>query len=268
MTWEAYAIRYARITCPPSANFLSGDPHDAPGDRDYFVWLLRNGERDIVVDTGFTAEAAVRWKRELLRPVDDALRELGCDLVTVRDVVITHMHYDHAGNIPLFPAATFHLQDEEMSFATGRLMCHPVIRHPYDVEDVCCMVRRVFAGRARFHRGDGPLAPGVTLRHLPGHSHGLMALEVETARGTILLAADVAHYWDNVRFGDAFPLVVNLGDGLESHRRLLTLAGGDPSRIVPGHDPAVRSVFRKVEGADAYALHDAPLRPIPGWKGP
>lgn len=263
--WEAYALRYARIDCPPQGNFLSGDPHDAPGGRDYFVWLLRQPGRDILVDTGFTPDAARRWKRELLIPVPDALATMGVDCAALRDVVISHLHYDHAGNLNLFPSATFHLQEAEMAYATGRLMCHPVLRHPFDVDDVCCMVRKLYADRVRFHRGDATLAPGITLHHLPGHSLGLMAVRVATARGPIVLAADVAHYWDNLRLGDHFPVVVDLGAGLDSLRRLLALADGDPARIVPGHDPAVTSVFRRLDGVDAYALHEPPVAIVPGW---
>ena len=96
---------------------------------DYFVWLARSTERTLVIDTGFNAEAAARRKREHIRCPTKGLAKLDVDAAKVRDVIITHLHYDHVGNFDLFPAATFHLQDREMQFATGRHMCAGVLRH-------------------------------------------------------------------------------------------------------------------------------------------
>src|SRR5690349_20033699 len=65
--YEIYALRYATMTQrTPSMNFLQPDPHDsAAQDLDYFVWLIRGGGRDIVVDTGFNAEEASARARKL-----------------------------------------------------------------------------------------------------------------------------------------------------------------------------------------------------------
>ena len=51
--YEIYALRYATMSPrTPHMNFLAPDPHDsAAQDLDYFVWLIRGGGRDILVDT-------------------------------------------------------------------------------------------------------------------------------------------------------------------------------------------------------------------------
>ncbi|MGH8675490.1 MAG: MBL fold metallo-hydrolase, partial [Burkholderiales bacterium] len=117
--YEVYAIKYAHHARRASENFIGGDLHDAPMPLDFFVWLVRGDGREIVVDTGFSAATAVRRQREHLRCPTEGLRLLGCDARTVKEVAITHLHYDHAGNFDLFPAAAFHLQDKEMLYATG-----------------------------------------------------------------------------------------------------------------------------------------------------
>src|SRR3954467_3511317 len=118
--WEIYAIRYATMS-PRTApmNYLLPDPHEpAAADLDYFVWLIRGQGREILVDTGFNAEEAKARSRKLtLNPVD-ALAAVGVDASPIGDVVVTHLHYDHAGNLDRFPKARFHLQDREMSYAT------------------------------------------------------------------------------------------------------------------------------------------------------
>ena len=80
----------------------------------------------------------------------------------VDHVIATHMHWDHAGNYDLFPNARYHIQDTEMAYATGRCMCHQMLRIPFSESDVLAMVRKVFAYRVEFHDGVEELAPGIT----------------------------------------------------------------------------------------------------------
>ena len=58
--YQVYAIKYAMRDARRTNHFLGGDPHDAPMPMDYFVWLIRNDERTIVLDVGFTAEIGER----------------------------------------------------------------------------------------------------------------------------------------------------------------------------------------------------------------
>jgi glyoxylase-like metal-dependent hydrolase (beta-lactamase superfamily II) len=236
--YEIYAIKYAHHERTASQNFLGGDPHDGPMPLDYFVWLVRGEGRDLVVDTGFNAAAAARRQRQLVRPVEQALSLMGVETGDVRDVVITHLHYDHVGNFDLFPGATFHLQDLEMQFATGRCMCHEPMRHAFDVEDVVGMVRNVYAGRVRFHAGDAQLAPGISVHLIGGHTMGLQVVRVATRRGHMVLASDASHYYANLGEGRPFPIVYNVADMMEGWGKLLALADS-AAHVIPGHDPLV-----------------------------
>ncbi|MCB1412469.1 MAG: N-acyl homoserine lactonase family protein [Xanthobacteraceae bacterium] len=260
--YEVFAIRYATMSPrTPHMNFMTPDPHEtAASDLDYFVWLIRGGSGDILVDTGFNEAAAKQRSRKLTRNPVDALAAFGVRADDIRDVIVTHLHYDHAGNLDRFPNARFHLQDREMSYATGRCMCHGPLRHPFSVEDVTLMVRHVYGERVVFHAGDGEVAPGVTLHHVGGHSDGLQVVRVPTARGPVVLASDAAHYYANMHRKNPFPIIYNLGDMIEGWARAERLAG-HVDRVIPGHDPLVRELYRCVDGrADAYALHEAPAR--------
>ena len=156
--YQVFAVRYATRDARRRDHFIGGDPHEAPMPMDYFVWFIRGEGRTVVVDTGFTADMAARRRRRLLGSPIDLLARCGVDAATVADVVITHLHYDHAGNLPAFPAATFHLQEREMAFATGRYMCHHSQNHSYEAEDVVEMVRLLYKNRLRFHDGSAELS--------------------------------------------------------------------------------------------------------------
>ena len=148
------------------------------------------------------------------------------------------MHYDHAGNLALFPKARFHVQDAEMAFTTGRAMSHAALRHSFALADVLEMVRLTYGDRVVFHAGDEELAPGIALHHIPGHTPGMQSLSVQTARGLVVLASDAAHYYESLEHGTPFATHESMLGMLEGFRRLRSLAPSE-AHIVPGHDPAV-----------------------------
>ncbi|WP_407520040.1 N-acyl homoserine lactonase family protein [Methylobacterium oryzisoli] len=261
-TYEILALRYAVHDRPARDNFLfwpEGDPH-ASMPLDYFVWVLRNAARTVLVDTGFGPEAAAERGRTLLVHPAEGLRALGVDPEAVRDVIITHLHYDHAGNLAAFPNATFHLQDSEMAFATGRCMCHARLRGAFAVEDVVAMVRHVYAGRVRFTDGDAVLFPGLSVHRVPGHTQGLQCVRVATGRGAVVLASDAAHYYATIETRNPYSITVDVAATMESWNRLAALADG-PDHVVPGHDPLVmrRYPAAAVPGVEAVRLDLAPL---------
>jgi glyoxylase-like metal-dependent hydrolase (beta-lactamase superfamily II) len=241
--YEVYAIRYARHAQRTArANFIGGDDHDAPSPIDFFVWLIRGEAATWVVDTGFDAAVAQSRGRALLAPVEDGLAALGVDAATVEQVIVTHLHYDHAGNHGLFPNARYHLQDAEMDYCTGRCMGHAALRRAYAADDVVEMVRKVYDGRVAFHAGDAEIAPGLGLHLIGGHTKGLQAVRVWTRRGWLVLASDAAHLYANLDEGRPFPIVQDVAAMLEGHRTLRQLASGD-DLVIPGHDPEVLRRF-------------------------
>jgi glyoxylase-like metal-dependent hydrolase (beta-lactamase superfamily II) len=258
--YEVYAIRYATVMRPAAQSFIDADPHEAALQLDYFVWVARSPSRTIVIDTGFNANAARRRKREFLRSPAEGLKLLGVDAGAVENVVLTHLHYDHVGNFDLFPQATFHLQDLEMSYATGRYMANGHFSHAYEVEEVVAMVRNVYAGRVTFHNGDAEIAPGLTVHHIGGHTLGLQSVRVWTRVGWLVLASDASHFYSNMLDGRPFPIVADVMKMVDGWRRLRELASA-PQHVVPGHDALVMQRYRAprpdLEGI-AVRLDDEP----------
>jgi len=237
-SYEVYAVRYGRHDRLASANFIGGDPHDGPMPLDYYVWAIVGAGKSYVVDTGFNPESARKRGRQALRPPAEGLQAIGIDPAQVADVIVTHMHYDHAGNFDLFANATYHIQEREMAYCTGRCMCHPALRNSFETDDVAAMVRRVFAGRVRFHDGDEEIAPGLSVHAIGGHTMGLQSVRVMTRRGWVVLASDATHFYAHMEQGRVFPTVHNVGDTLEGYGKLRKLSSS-LAHIVPGHDTLV-----------------------------
>lgn len=244
-TYEIYAIKYAHNERRSGDNFIGGDPHDTPMPLDYFVWVITNENRTIILDTGFDEAMAKQRGRTYLRNPGAGLRMIGIEPDSIEDVIISHMHYDHSGNETLFPNARYHLQDGEMAFCTGRHMCHGAMNQAFSVDDVTAMVRRIFAGRVQFHDGSEELAPGITLHRVGGHTVGLQVTRVLTKRGWVVLASDATHFFANMEQERPFPIVYDMGEVLEGYRTVNNLASS-ADHIIPGHDPLVMTRYPAV----------------------
>ncbi|SFR33048.1 Glyoxylase, beta-lactamase superfamily II [Yoonia tamlensis] len=261
--WEVHAVKYADRNARTRADsFILADNHDAPHAMDYFVWLLRKGSELILVDTGYDdAEATARGRPIRMDP-RAALAPLGVTPDDITRVIVTHLHYDHAGGLHLFPNAQLHLQAAEMAFATGPCMCHDPLRAPFTADHICEAVKRLYAGKLVFHDGDAEVADGVTVHCIGGHSRGLQAVRVRTDAGWLVLASDAAHYYENLWARKPFPIVVDLQDMLDGFDRLQTLASA-PGLIVPGHDPLVTTLFPRGVADHITRLDQGPMGKVP-----
>jgi glyoxylase-like metal-dependent hydrolase (beta-lactamase superfamily II) len=258
--YQIYALRFGSVPGRRvHENFLRRDMHDGPMPLDFYVWIVRNAQRVVLVDTGFARRAAEQrnWGMDF-DPID-ALAKLGVDPDAIGDVVVTHLHVDHAGNLGRFAKARFHIQVAEAAFATGPCMCEAHLRMPFDVEDVVQLVRHTYAERVKYHEGDGVVAPGISVHFVPGHTSGMQAVRVMTARGPVVLASDSSHMYANAMRRSPFSLTVDAIATLRSYDRLMELAGSY-ERIVPGHDPKVGELYpgHDFGGVRLIALHEAP----------
>lgn len=242
-TYKVYAVKYAeRSERTRRESFIFDEAHDVVHPMDFFVWIIRNENQTILVDTGFEQIEAARRERSVLIEPAEALAEIGIWPDRIETVIVTHLHFDHAGCLDQFPSARLHLQEAEMVYATGPCMCHQVLQKPFTVDHVCQMVRRVYAGDVSFHDGDAEIAPGVSVHKVGGHSRGLQVVRVETENGPLVLASDAAHYYENYEEGNPFPLVVDVEDMLKGYDVLTQLAG-ERQLVIPGHDPLVSERF-------------------------
>jgi glyoxylase-like metal-dependent hydrolase (beta-lactamase superfamily II) len=260
---EVYAVRYAHHDRQSPENFIGGDPHDILQPLAYFVWAIIGPHGQYVVDTGFDAPMAEKRGRTMVKPVDEGLAAIGVRADTVEHIIVTHLHYDHTGNYGLFPRARYHLQEEEMAYATGRYMGHDHVRVPFEVDDIVAMVRKVFADRVVFHDGADEIAPGITVHKVGGHSKGLQCVRVKTRRGYVVLTSDASHLYGHIDEGRVFPITFCVGDVLEGYRTIKRLAQS-PDHIVPGHDPAVAQIYPAARpGLDGWVVRlDAEPRKV------
>jgi glyoxylase-like metal-dependent hydrolase (beta-lactamase superfamily II) len=253
-TYRVYAIKYGWRNAKRADHFLdkAGTPDpDGPMPMDYFVWLVQSSNRTLVVDTGFGEAAGTRRGRTHLRRPSEGLKLLDVDAAQVEDVVISHMHYDHAGTVADFPRARLHLQEQELRWVTSHEMFKRNARGSFEADDVVNVVRGLYEDRVILHDGPWELAPGVSVHHLGGHTPGIQVVRVRTDRGYVVLASDATHYYENMETGRPFATTHDAEKVLAGFGTLHALADS-PRHIVPGHDPLVMQRYpaasAKLEG--------------------
>ena len=256
--FEAYALRYGTRDGTRGGNFYTPPAADGPMPLAYYVWVLRAAGRVVLVDTGFSEATAHQRSLRMERNPVDALGALGIAAADVNDLILTHLHDDHAGNVDRVSDARVHVQDDEMAYATGRYMAHPACGGHYARADVHVLVDRAFDGRITFHRGDAvgdaAPAPGLTLHRVSGHTAGLQCVRAWTRRGWLVLASDATHFYENLEADSPYREVIDVRAALDGFAALRALAGAS-GLIVPGHDPAVMTRFPR-----ALADHDFIVR--------
>lgn len=258
--WRVWAVRTATGDRPARDNYLY--PGDRSGEEaiDFIVFVAARGEDVVVVDTGFDRAAGERRGRHLEMTAAEAVSAVGLDPASVMTVVLSHLHYDHAGNVNDFPDAQVVLQQAELEYAAGPAMRHHRLSHFFEAEDVASIIRRLYAGTVTLLDGDHNLLPGFELRLVAGHTRGTQVARIHTERGWIVLACDGAHYFDNICERNPFPALVDLEEVFDGYERIEGLASS-PAHIVPGHDPRLFELYDRVPNpADQViaALHTAP----------
>jgi N-acyl homoserine lactone hydrolase len=183
------------------------------------AYLLK-GERVLLYDTGGYGEREGLGAR---------LRSLGVPPEAVEVVVLSHLHFDHAANFDLFPQAEILLHAAELAYAEGGGDAATLVHH----------LSALRQSRLRLVEGEEELLPGVRLLHLPGHTPGLLGLEVE---GVGVFCSDAIKSRFDLS-GPPAPPCTDPEAALRSRARLL----GYP-RLFPGHDGPLR---RGAEGGFA-----------------
>lgn len=220
---------------------------DGPSTVDYYFWIVQGPQGAVVVDTGFGEEAGRRRGRTLLLHPSQALAALGIDPGAVEDVIVTHAHYDHIGNLGLFPRARIHMAEAEYRFWASTTAGNIQFAF-YSEEDEIDQLRRAEAeGRLKLFSGESSPVPGVRLVEVGGHTPGQAVVYVPTTEGEVLLASDAVHFYEELERDMPFTAISDLPAMYEAFAAIREEVRERGITVIAGHDPDVLTRFPTCE---------------------
>lgn len=177
-------------------------PHGGSVMRDpIHCWLVQGEGRNILVDSGMTDIPTITKRLKIdgtgggHSALTAALAEQGLTPGDISHVVLTHMHFDHADNLDLFPDACVVVQRAELMAAIDPV---PSQRVFYWQSTVANLTARKRPTQIMVIDGDHELFPGIQLLSVPSHTEGMQVVVVQTAKGRAAIVSDLGdhyRYW-------------------------------------------------------------------------
>jgi glyoxylase-like metal-dependent hydrolase (beta-lactamase superfamily II) len=249
-TYEVYALRYGGTRVQKAEKyhrFGEYGERDRAAGLDFYFWLLRNSRRTVLLDCGFDAQrGAARGYHQDHHPLD-LLRRLGVEAADVDHVVLSHMHFDHIGNVALFPNATFSVARTEFDYWTGPFADRRFLAESGDALETGMVADLLREGRVRLIEGSEAVFPGVQVTPVRGHTPGQLITGVATDTGHVVLASDAVHLYEELERDRPYWVFHDLEGMYHGYELLRTLAARPRTSIVAGHDPAVMTRFRSLD---------------------
>jgi glyoxylase-like metal-dependent hydrolase (beta-lactamase superfamily II) len=245
--YEVFAVQYATIPDFRVSGLVAGADKDRKMDIAMMVWLVRGNGHTILVDAGFYREQFFKqWKVANFVKPSEAIARVGLKPEDITDVIVTHMHWDHADGMDLFPKARIWLQKEELEYYAGSAWQARNTHGGIDPDDVMAVVKLNTQGRVGLVNGDAQeILPGISCYTGGKHTYASQFVTVNSAAGTIVLASDNMYLYENLEKHVPIAATLDAVSNLRAQDRMKELAA-TPKLIVPGHDPAVMKNFPEV----------------------
>jgi len=234
--YEIYALKFAGPFIRTGAHLMWYRDWDKIEKINYYIWCIKGAGETVVVDAGVTPQmAAARELDGYVNPVE-VLDRINIKADEVRHVVITHMHFDHAGGVSLFPRATFYIQEDEYRFwLENPIAGRPPFKHVSDAASTAYLASLEGTDRLTLLNGDRQILPGIQCLLSPGHTVALQTVAVNTTRGTAIIGSDCAHVFRNYQEDWPSALIVDLLGWMQTYDKLRERVSS-PDLLFPGHD--------------------------------
>jgi len=220
-----------------------------------YIWVVRDKKTGEVtlVDTGTDDAMGQKFSSlnpgSVFVPPSQLVARLGIKPEQVTRVVITHMHVDHAGGMmdfpKLYPNAQFYVQKKEFDFWVNSPLAQ---RPPFKMfgynPSAAAVAELAKTKRLTILDGDMVIGSGMELLLAPGHTAGLQAVLLPTAKGQTIVGSDSGHIFRY--FKDDMPsgIISDIPSWLLTFDKLKAKAPLE--NIFPGHDVLMATAFPTV----------------------
>jgi glyoxylase-like metal-dependent hydrolase (beta-lactamase superfamily II) len=219
---------------------------------DYNFWVIRSADAIILLDTGYDIGAR-DWLDEIsVLPTPAGLELLGIDPAAVDMVITSHFHYDHLGYLGLFTNAQVVSGQAEYDYWFGKWRANELAGEFTIAEHLEAVRRAEHDGRLRLISAETDVYPGITVYPVGGHCPGELLTLVRSANGPKILAADAAHFYEQIENEWPFFAFTSLTEMKAALGFINKLAAETGAEVIPGHDGRVRDKHPALAGPASH----------------
>jgi len=239
--YEVYALSYGIFPAYSVSNLVAGADKDRKLDLQMMIWLIKGpGGKNILVDTGCYHDKLLKAAgfKGYIKP-SETLTKLGLKPEDITDVIISHMHWDHADGIDLFPNAKIWIQKDEYTYYTATAWQPDGKTGGIEPDDVLTLVRLNTEHKVNLVDGDAKeIIDGITVYTGGRHTFASQYVGVRTGSGTVVIASDNMYLYENLQKHVPIAATFDADSNLKAQDRMKQIASR-LDLIVPGHDPEV-----------------------------
>ena len=248
--WDVFVLEYARSKQQPWVDLISGMYKDGVVDLPFSFVLARNGDRNVLIDTGFmqddhsfSQKFGIPYWISPLR----LLAEVGLEPGAITDIFVTHAHFDHMGSIGEFPNAQIYIQKSELlswyeAIALPKRFAH--LTMIIDPDNLRSALDASIEHRVTLVDGDKDnVLPGIHARLGSGHTIGQQFIVIETEGGRRTISGDCVYSRHQLtghnHDGVYVPLnnaVGSVWEQLKTIDKMNDEIGGDLAKLIVLHD--------------------------------
>ncbi|MCL6443183.1 MAG: N-acyl homoserine lactonase family protein [Alicyclobacillus sp.] len=275
--FSIWITEYARVEQYPVGGVLYGHHNEGTLVLPYCYGVICNDDHVILVDTGFdNAEfgqvLATQYGVSGWAPPSKVLGRIGIDAKDVDIVILTHNHFDHAGNVDAFPNARVYIQEREVSkFLWAKSLPQRLewLTTACDPDDLLVLMDKWKEGKLTLVQGEMEVVPGVWVHPAHDtHTLGSQYVTVDDGRGSKwVMAGDNVYVFENIeglnRDGKFVPIGLLFGSATQQMlcmEEMYQIVNGDTRRVLPFHEVKMWERFPTHQFDDGLHIAEISLR--------
>ncbi len=215
---EIIAFKYGESLFSTEKIFYKDNRHELV-PFSWLFYLIKNSGKFILVDTGFSTEMFIeRYKIENYENPLKILKNNNIQPEEITDLIITHAHFDHVGNISKFPHASIFIQSDELKGLSKHM-------------DTSRFGKQIVEFNDKLEIGN----TGISVVKIGGHTSGSSIVKVNSAEGDIIITGDEAYLYENI----VKDIPIGTYHNAEKNRLFIKSLNKSIKNVFTFHDPSI-----------------------------
>ena len=221
--------------------------------------LLDDGENVVLIESGIGDHNSNKFMEmfkinQSKNALSNTLSDFGYSIKDITDVVLTHLHFDHAGGAvlkgddgemyPKFPNATYYISESNWNAAISP---SPKDRASYLKENFICLKEK---GVLKIISENTTIMDGIETYVVNGHTHGQQLVKVSDDNDTLIFCSDLIPLKSHIKIPWIMGYDLNAELTMEEKEIFLSKAADNDWILFFYHDP--RTIAVKIKKNDRY----------------